>query len=232
MGAADFEPLEREMRRLRTSVLELPGKPHGLNAMSLPAFGASIAFSLALSIAPATNACAQQLAPAPLPDLAPVQLYDTGAFMPRIYGVAQPIAPRWKASYGLGREDETALASSFFRLDEFLDSGGLHARGSRENWRHFLGLEYAPMKGVSVLGGIAKSGGINGNKGASLAPTGYERLRLNAGARWRGDDWGLDTGFAFIPTGAVRVPGDAGFFPGMGGSGSTWLWSFTVSRRF
>jgi len=236
VGAADFEPREREMRSLRTSVLELLGdeplgESHRLTAMSAPASVAALALGLALLIAPTTNASAQQLAPAPLPDPAPVLLYDTGA-MPRIYGVAHSIAPRWKASYGLGRSDETALASAFFRLDEFLDKGGLHARGSRDNWRHFLGLEYAPMKGVSLLGGIAKSSGINGNKGASLAPTGYERLRLNTGARWRGDHWGLDTGFAFIPTGANRVPGDAGFFPGMGGSGSTWLWSFTVSRRF
>ena len=34
--------------------------------------------------------------------------------------------------------------------------------------------------------GIAKAGGVGGKKEANLAPTGYERLRLNTGARWRG----------------------------------------------
>jgi hypothetical protein len=175
---------------------------------------------------------AQQVIQAPEVIAAPSLLYDTGAGMPRIYGIARPLAPHWKASYGVGLADETSLSSAFLRLDELIDSGELDSRGSRENWRHFLGVEYAPMNGLALLGGIAKSGGINGRKEASLAPTGYERLRLNTGARWRGQNWGLDGSFSFIPTGANRVPGDAGFFPGMGGSGPTWLFSFTVSRRF
>ncbi|MFN2427893.1 MAG: hypothetical protein ABR587_15760 [Candidatus Binatia bacterium] len=160
----------------------------------------------------------------------PKLLYDSA--MPRIYGVSQPLAPRWKATYGLGLAAETSISSAFLRLDELIDSGQLDARAARENWRHFLGLEFSPMEGTAIMGGIAKAGGINGNKGAGLAPTGYERLRLNTGARWRGRSWGLDGSFSFIPNGATRFPGDASFFPGMGGSGSTWLLSLTVSRRF
>lgn len=217
------------MRSLRKSDLEARNASRLSSVRFLPATARALACGLALSITLTADAFAQQITPTPIPDRAPVLLYDTAAFLPRIYGIAQPIAPRWKASYGLGRTDETALSSAFLRLDDFLDSGVLDSRGSRDNWRHFLGLEYAPMNGVVLLGGIAKSGGI---KNASITPTGYERLRLNTGARWRGDDWGLDGSFAFIPTGAGRVPGDAGFFPGMGGSGSTWLLSLTVSRRF
>jgi hypothetical protein len=220
------------MRSLRKSALELRDASSAVFASFVPAISGLLACSLALTLTLTADARAQQIAPPTVPDPAPVLLYDTGAFMPRIYGVAQPIAPRWKASYGLGRTDETSVPSTFFRVDEFLDAGELDSRGSRDDWRHFLGLEYAPMQGVALLGGIAKAGGINGSKGASLAPSGYEKIRLNTGARWRGDDWGLDGGFAFIPEGTNRVPSDAGFFPGMGGGGPTWLLSLTVSRRF
>ena len=195
---------------------------------------AAIAAALAcgLSVLVAVEAPAQQFsAETPAISTLPL-LYDTGAGMPRVYGVTRPLAPGWKASYGLGLADETALSTAFLRLDELFDSGELDARGSRENWRHFLGLEFAPMNGVALLGGIARAGGVNGHKGAALAPTGYERLRLSTGARWRGDQWGLDGSFAFIPTGVDHAPNDAGFFPGMGDSGPTWLLSLTVSRRF
>ena len=196
-----------------------------------PRHKSATAVAVACALSVVVEAFAQQSPAEPLPVSIPVLLYDTGAGMPRIYGVARPLAAGWKASYGVGLADETALSSAFLRLDELLDSGELDARGSRENWRHFLGLEFVPMKGLALLGGIAKAGGLNGKKDASLAPTGYERLRLNTGARWRGEDWGLDGSFSFIPTGADQIPVDAGYFPGTGGSGPTWLMSLTVSRR-
>ena len=82
------------------------------------------------------------------------------------------------------------------------------------------------------MGGIAKAGGLWGGKGSSASPTGYEKLRLNAGARWRSENWGIDGTFAFIPTGAGRVPSDASFVPGGGGGGSTYFLSLSLSRRF
>lgn len=162
-----------------------------------------------------------------------------GAFAgaPAVYGTSRAVASRWKATYGIGDAADTSLMSAFLRLEEFRHRDEIEDRSSRENWRHFLGVEYEPIRSFSLLGGIAKSSGVNGNKGIALAPTGYERLRLNTGARWRGDTfglegWGVDGSFSFIPTGATRVPGDAGFMPGMGDSGPTWLFSLTVSRRF
>jgi len=212
--------------------------PNRSTGSSTALFSLTCAVALCVTIAGSARAqtsippIARQYSAEPHIVSTPKLLFDNGSAMPRIYGVSHPLTPRWKASYGLGLADETALSSSFLRLDELLESGELDARGARENWRHFLGLEYAPFRGMALLGGIAKSGGINGNKGASLAPTGYERLRLNTGARWRGESWGLDGSFSFIPTGATRLPNDASFFPGMGGSGPTWLLSLTVSRRF
>lgn len=169
-------------------------------------------------------------------DSTPKLLYRTATAMPRIYGMSHRLAPGWKASYGLGLADETALSSAFLRLDELIDSGELNMRGARENWRHFLGLEYSPVAGLDVLGGISKSSGVNG-KGGGYAPTGYDRLRLNSGLRWRGDQWGLegwgiDSAFSFIPNGPTRWPGESGYLPGMGGTGPTWLMSLTVSRQF
>ena len=156
---------------------------------------------------------------------------------PAIYGTSRLLANGWKATYGIGDADDTALYSTFLRLEEFRHRDELEGRMSRDNWRHFLGVEYEPVRSFSLIGGIAKASGVSNSKGIALAPTGYERLRLNTGLRWRGDDWGLegwgvDTSFSFIPTGAVRVLGDSGFMPGMGDSGPTWLMSLTVSRRF
>jgi hypothetical protein len=156
---------------------------------------------------------------------------------PAVYGTSRLLAPGWKATYGIGDADDTALYSTFLRLEEFRHRDELEGRMSRDNWRHFLGIEYEPVRSFALVGGIAKSSGVNSPKGIALAPTGYERLRLNTGLRWRGDDWGfdgwgVDTSFSFIPTGATRVLGDSGFMPGMGDSGPTWLMSLTVSRRF
>jgi hypothetical protein len=156
---------------------------------------------------------------------------------PAVYGTSRLLAPGWRATYGIGDADDTALYSTFLRLEEFRHRDELEGRMSRDNWRHFLGIEYEPVRSFAFVGGIAKSSGVNGRKGIALAPTGYERLRFNTGLRWRGDDWGfdgwgVDTSFSFIPTGATRVLGDSGFMPGMGDSGPTWLMSLTVSRRF
>jgi hypothetical protein len=146
---------------------------------------------------------------------------------PSMHGISRTFAPRWKASYALGRNEDTDLTAALVRYDQTLAYGTRSDAASRDSWRHFLGVEYQAGDGVSLLGGIAKS---NGN--ASLAPTGYEKLRLNAGARWRGQSWGLDGAFSFIPTGASRYPGDSGYIPSAGGSGMTYLFSLTVSRRF
>lgn len=148
---------------------------------------------------------------------------------PPVYGLTRSLVPGFRATYGLGLAEETNLNAMFLRFDRVLLEADPADRNSRDLWRHFLGVEFAPADGVALLGGIAKSGGAGGG---NFSPTGYERLRLSTGARWRGEDWGLDGSFAFIPTGATRYPGDAGFLPGTGGSGSTWLLSFTVSRRF
>lgn len=152
----------------------------------------------------------------------------TGADAPPVLGITRSLAPRWKASYGLGPASETSLASAL-RFDRAAFAADVDPR---ENWRHFLGVEFDATRGVSFLGGIAGAGPIGGGRNARLAPSGYEKLRLSTGARWRGQDWGLDSSFSFIPTGAGRAPGDAGFFPGAGDAGPTWLLSFAVSRRF
>jgi hypothetical protein len=152
--------------------------------------------------------------------------------MPLIIGFSRPFAPRWKATYGIGAADETTLSSAFLRLDHQYAADQASDRNSRDNWRHFLGLQFYAGDGISLQGGIAKASGSTGNAGAFLSPTGYERLRLSTGARWRGKNWGLDTSFSFIPNGASRVPGDAGFIPGMGDSGPTWLFALSVARWF
>jgi hypothetical protein len=162
------------------------------------------------------------LAPPPSASLAP----------PAIEGFRLPLSSRWKASYGLGLADETALSWSLVRYDQTLAFGTRRDGERRDDWRHFLGLEFAPFDGFSFVGGIAKAGGLSGNKGSSASPTGYERLRLNAGARWHDEDWSVDGAFSFIPTGASRVPSDASFVPGTGGGGSTYFLSLSVSRRF
>lgn len=168
---------------------------------------------------------------------APKLLPGAFAGAPAVYGTSRLLAPGWKATYGVGDADDTALYSMFMRLEEFRHRDELGERRSRDNWRHFLGLEYSPVRSFSFVGGIAKSTGVNGKKGVALAPTGYERFRFNTGLRWRGDDWGfdgwgIDSSFSYIPTGAVRLMGDAGYMPGVGDSGPTWLMSLTVSRRF
>lgn len=226
------------LRHLAEDVLRIT--PDLLSRWRLAVLTSTILLSFALAgLARAAEEVFEPVLEPPLAgqlDPAPKLLYRTGAAMPRIYGVSHTLAPGWKASYGLGLADETALSSAFLRLDELIDSGELNARGARENWRHFLGLEYTPVAGFDVLGGIAKSSGVNGN-GGGFAPSGYERLRLNSGLRWRGDDWGLDgwgvdSSFSFIPNGPTRWPGDAGFLPSMGGTGPTWLFALSVSRRF
>lgn len=160
---------------------------------------------------------------------ATVQFSGITSASPPVYGLTRSLVPGLRATYGLGLAEETNLNAMFLRFDRMLLEADPADRSSRDLWRHFLGVEYAPANGVALLGGIAKSGGAGGG---NFSPTGYERLRLSTGARWRGEDWGLDGSFAFIPTGATRYPGDAGFLPGTGGSGSTWLLSLTISRRF
>lgn len=162
------------------------------------------------------------LSPPPTASLAP----------PAIEGFRLPLSDRWRASYGLGLAQETGLTWTAARFDQTLAFGTRSDGEVRRDWRHFLGLEYSPVQSISLLGGIAKAGGLSGGKGSSTSPTGYERLRLNLGARWRGEDWGIDGSFAFIPTGAGRVPSDASFLPGTGGGGSTYYLSLSVSRRF
>lgn len=156
---------------------------------------------------------------------------EHGAAAVELHGITRNIAPRWKASYGLGLADQTDLTSTMLRFDQTLAYGTRSDSASRESWRHFLGLEYSPLPGFSLLGGVAKSTGRSGSRGSGL-PTGYERLRLNAGARWASGDWGVESGFSFIPTGVGRIPGDAGYLPGMGNSSSTYLFSLTFTRRF
>lgn len=180
----------------------------------------------ALAALPASQARAEEMAvllsPPPSASLAPAA----------IEGIRLPLSSRWKASYGLGLAADTGLTWTTARFDQSLAFGTRHDGAVREDWRHFLGLEYEAVDGFSVMGGIAKAGGLSGGKANSTSPTGYERLRLNAGARWRGEAWGIDGSFSFIPTGAARVPSDASFLPGTGGGGSTYYLSLTVSRRF
>lgn len=189
-------------------------------AAALPLFlGATLAVAVAESGA---EELAIILSPPPSASLAP----------PSIEGIRLPLSERWKASYGLGLAEETGMTWTAARFDQSLAFGTRHDGEFRNDWRHFLGLEYAPTGGVSLLGGIAKAGGLSGGKGSSTSPTGYERLRLNLGARWRSEDWGVDGSFSFIPTGVGRVPSDAPFLPGSGGGGSTYYLSLTFSRRF
>lgn len=150
-------------------------------------------------------------------------------------GISQSFASGWRASYGFRFANEEAVRPwSANLLDHSLWANGTGLRSDSADWRHFLGLEYSPTSELAFQGGIAKRGGANGDKDASLYPTGYEKLRVNAGARWRRGDWGLDSFFAFIPWGASRVPGDANYFPNQteGDSGFTYLFALTVSRRF
>lgn len=206
------------------------GNSPSARGRSLPltaAFGFRLAAILAAILAIAVPGVHAEeigflLSPPPTASLAP----------PAIEGIRLPLSERWRASYGLGLAEETALTWTAVRSDQTLAYGTRSDGEVRRDWRHFLGLEYAPFEGFSLLGGIAKAGGLSGGKGSSTSPTGYERLRLNLGARWRSEDWGIDGSFAFIPTGAGRVPSDASFLPGSGGGGSTYYLSLTVSRRF
>lgn len=162
----------------------------------------------------------------------PIQLGETGSVTPAIYAMTHALGSGWKASYGLGLAEHAALAAAFAHFDETFADDALSPRRWQDNWRHYLGLEFEPVDGLTLLAGILKAGTISGTKGSALAPTGYERLRLNTGARWRNEDWGLDGSFCFIPSGAERMPADAGVLPGTGDSGPTWLFSLTLSRRF
>lgn len=185
---------------------------------------------LGAMLAIASAASAQQAASDFAPILSPPP--SANLLSPAVEGFRLPLSERWKASYGLGLADDTGLTWQAQRFDQTLAFGTRHDGETRNDWRHFLGLEYAPFEGFSFLGGLAKAGGLWGGKGSSTSPSGYEKLRLNAGARWRGEDWGVDGSFAFIPTGVSRVPSDAAFFPGGGGGGATWFLSLSISRRF
>ena len=200
----------------RTTAAILPFLLGAMLAVAVPgAFAQSISQGVTQDIAPI-------LSPPPSASLVP----------PSIEGIRLPLTSRWRASYGLGLADETGLTWSAMHFDQTLAFGTRSDGESRNEWRHFFGLEYAPFGGFSFIGGIAKAGGIWGGKGTSTAPTGYEKLRLSAGARWRGEDWGVDGSFAFIPTGAGRMPSDASFVPGGGGGDATYFLSLSVSRRF
>lgn len=209
----------------------IPGKsPFRRGLFPAPAIAATLLFGVFLPLVAPHQAHAQAVAedlavvlsPPPTANLVP----------PSIEGFRLPLSSRWKASYGLGLADETGLSWSAVRYDQTLAFGTRRDGETRNEWRHFFGLEYAPFGGFSFVGGIAKAGGLWGGKGSSTSPTGYEKLRLNAGARWRGEDWGIDGSFAFIPTGAGRVPSDAAFVPGGGGGGATYFLSLSLSRRF
>lgn len=188
-------------------------------------FGAMLAGATAASAQQVEHDLTSVLSPPPSSSLVPAS----------IDSIRLPLAPdsKWKASYGLGRADETALTWQAQRFDQTLAFGTRHDGETRNEWRHFLGVEYAPVEGFSFLGGFAKAGGLWGGKHGSTAPSGYEKLRFNAGARWRNEDWGVDGSFSFIPTGVGRAPSDASFFPGGGGGGgATYFLSLSVSRRF
>jgi hypothetical protein len=161
----------------------------------------------------------------------PNSFVEHGASAVELHGLTRVIAPHWKASYGLGLAEQTDLTSAMLRFDHTLAYGTRSDTVSRDHWRHFLGVEYTPAPGFSLIGGFAKSSGKSGGASSGL-PSGYERLRFNTGARWRSGDWGIESGFSFIPSGAGRLPGDAGYLPGMGSSSSTYLFSLSFSRRF
>src|SRR5690349_13282108 len=181
----------RSTRTLRRAVVSAVASREGAIALALAATLPLLLFLLA------GRAAAQDVRIA-LPESIDETLAEPkllpGAFAgaPAIYGTSRLLAPGWKATYGIGDADDTALYSTFLRLEEFRHRDELEGRMSRDNWRHFLGIEYEPVRSFSLIGGIAKSSGVTNSKGIALAPTGYERLRLNTGLRWRGDDWGLE----------------------------------------
>jgi hypothetical protein len=229
------------MRRYkRTGTIRNAVRENALSSDRMLVLAAALSIPLLLLMfigcANAENSLVLPQQPAEM-ESAPVLLPGAFAGAPRVYGTSRPLGQGWRATYGLGDADETSLYSTFLRLEEFREEDVLAGRTSRDNWRHFLGIEYQPLRSFTLLGGIAKSSGTKSNKDIALAPTGYERLRFNTGLRWRGDEWGfegwgLDTTFSFIPTGATRVMGDGGFMPGIGNSSATWLMSLTISRRF
>lgn len=220
----------------RSNRLAMKGAKHmrtrqnpGVNNVLRRAILAVCSFAL-VSLGWTTHAAAQGLGlPSATPGATSV-ISGPDVATPFLYGVSRAFAPRLQAIYGLGLADETSLSNAFLRLDEQFAIDPLSDRYSRDNWRHFLGMQLDAGDGFLLHGGVAKSSGVSGNR--FVYPTGYERLRLSTGARWKGEDWGLDSSFSFIPTGATRVPGDAGFVPGMGQSEATWLFAFSVVRWF
>jgi hypothetical protein len=148
-------------------------------------------------------------------------------------GVARPLTSVWRASWGVllpGDEGPVVPGWDAFHVDLARHEAKLRRRRNPENWRHFLGLEYTGVDGVTLLGGVAKSGW---NRGGGPTPTGYEGVRLNVGARWRGKVWGVESHFAWIPGGADGVPRDAFFMPNSrDDSGPAYLMSLTLTARF
>lgn len=183
-----------------------------------------------VSLGDAPRASAQALGAAPDPGIAVNIVRGPDLAMPFAYGASQPLADRWAATYGIGLADETSLSNAFLKFDRLFVGDPSSDRNSRDNWRHFLGLQFDAGDGFLIHGGAAKSSGVSGSR--FVSPSGYERLRLSSGARWTGRNWGLDGSFSFIPTGATRLPGDAAFMPGMGSSNATWLFAFSVVRWF
>lgn len=171
----------------------------------------------------------------PFGEWMPDQRSDNGAARPGALqlGVSRALGMNWTASYSmLVLNDESLRPWSAGWLEQRYSAWGTSINGGARDWRHFLGLQYAPTDQVAFVGGVAKAGGVDGGKGAGLMPSGYEKLRLNAGARWRSGDWGLDGAFSFIPGGPSRFPSDAAYISGGGNSGPTYLFALTLSRQF
>lgn len=148
-------------------------------------------------------------------------------------GVARPLFPDWNASLGLILDGTDGIGEpgwSALHVDRLSGEDELRRRRDPANWRHFLGVEYTGVQDFTFLGGVARSGW---NRGGGPTPTGYEGVRMNVGARWRGETWGFESHFAWIPGGAKGAPDDASFFPGHeDGSGPDFLLSLTLTARF
>lgn len=178
-----------------------------------------------------------RLVASPDPAASPVWSLPRGsAFAPAgdfYLGAASPLARDWKATWGLllrGVDDIGGPGWSALLADRVWYETDARRRRDPASWRHFLGVEYTGVERFTLLGGVARSGW---NRGGGPAPTGYDGLRLNLGARWRGETWGFESHAAWIPGGVRRAPDDASFLPGHGsGSGSAYLLSLTLSARF
>ncbi|HEY2772722.1 MAG TPA: hypothetical protein VGK20_01590 [Candidatus Binatia bacterium] len=190
------------------------------------------AFLLCLGLAAAT-AHAQLLPTAKADDIVtavPSAFAGAGATPALTREVTRAFAPRWRASFGFLSDPEQTW-NDIVRYDQTLAFGTSPDGATRDNWRQFLGFSYSPIDNVSLLGGIARSGGFLG-KGDGFSPTGYERLRVSSGLAWTVGDWGLGGSFSFIPAGAARVPGYEGYFPSQGSTSATMLFALTVTRHF